>query len=246
MEPVLLVRNDAFETFGVAPGALEEAGVPTLVWEAVDGEPAPPLDQLSGVIMFGSSYNVEHAGEQPFIERGAELCRGAVDRGVPLLGVCFGAQLLAWGLGADVRKSPEREVGFEPVEPTRAAATDRLLGHYEEGDRVFQWHMDTYDLPEGAELLATADPVTNQAYRVGDRAWGVQFHFEIDADEIELWLAEFAKQGDLEREWGKSAEQIRDETARYLDEHRRKGAEVFRRFAAVARDATAPAAGTPA
>ena len=236
VRPILLVRNDAFETFGVAPAALAQAGAPTRIWEAVDGELAPPLDDVSGVIVFGSSYNVEHADEQPFIERAAALSRGAVERGVPLLGVCFGAQLLAWGLGAPIRKAPAREVGFEPIALTDAGGTDPLIDHYEPGDRVFQWHMDTYDLPDGAQLLASGEQVANQAFRVGPSAWGVQFHFEIDDTEIHLWLEEFAKEGDLERDWGKSAEQVLSEADRYLAEHQRKGAEVFRRFASVARD----------
>jgi hypothetical protein len=101
--------------------------------------------------------------------------------------------------------------------------------------------MDTYELPDGAEMLATGDRVENQAFRVGPSAWGVQFHFEIDAAEIRMWLEEFAKDGDLERDWGKSSQEVLAEADRHLAEHQRKGAEVFRRFATVARDA-APAA----
>ncbi|HSL11392.1 MAG TPA: type 1 glutamine amidotransferase [Actinomycetota bacterium] len=237
MRPLLLVRNDPFETFGVAPRALADVGAETQVWEAVDGQPPPPLDDVSGVIVFGSSYNIEHADERPFIEHAAAMSRACVERGVPLLGVCFGAQLLAWGLGARVFKAETREVGFEPIVPTPSGADDDVLAHYRAGDRVFQWHMDTFELPDGAELLATGERVTNQAFRVGPAAWGVQFHFEIDASEIALWLDEFAKQGDLERDWGKTAAQVQDEQARYLADHERKGAEVFRRFAQVARRA---------
>jgi GMP synthase (glutamine-hydrolysing) len=236
MEPVLLVRNDPFETFGVAPAVFEAVGVPTAVWEAVDGAPGPALDEVSGLIVLGSSYNVEHADEQPFIREVGERMREAVDRGTPLLGVCFGAQALAWALGAEVRKAPIREMGFEPIRPTRDAADDLLLSHYDDGDHAFQWHMDTYDLPDGATLLATGDGVRHQAFRVGDRAWGVQFHFEIDADELELWLEGFAKEGDLLEIWGKSADQVRAEATEHLVDHERKGSEVFRRFAELARE----------
>ena len=234
MGPILLVRNDAFETFGVAPAAFAAAGSSTRIWDAIDGEPAPALDDVSGVVVFGSSYNVEHADEHPFIERTAAMSLEAVSRGLPLLGVCFGAQLLAWALGGEVRKAPVREVGFEPIRPSATAATDPVLSIYDDGDHVFQWHMDTYDLPDGAELLVTGDRVTNQAFRLGGRTWGVQFHFEIDVDEIELWLQEFSKEGDLLEIWGKTPEDVRDEAKRFLQEHERKGAEVFRRFAAFA------------
>lgn len=238
MKPLLLVRNDAFEAFGIAPGVFAIEGVPTQIWEALDGEPAPDLDDVSGVIMLGSSYNVEHAEDQPWIDRAGQLTRDVIAREMPYLGVCFGAQLLAWSLGARVYKSHSREVGFAPVRPLRSAADDPLLSHYEDGDQVFQWHMDTFDLPEGAELLATGDTIVNQAYRVGATTWGVQYHFEIDEPEILLWLDEFQKDGDLLEQWGKTKEQVLAETRTHLAEHERKGGEVFRRFAALAREAS--------
>jgi GMP synthase (glutamine-hydrolysing) len=121
VKPVLLVRNDPFETFGVAPRAFAKADMPVTVWEAVDASPAPDLEEVGGLVVFGSSYNVEHADEHPFIHAVADLTRAAVERRVPYLGVCFGAQLLAWALGAEVEKAPVREVGFEPLRPLDAA-----------------------------------------------------------------------------------------------------------------------------
>jgi len=236
MGPVLLVRCDAFETFGVAPAAIAEAGARAYIWDALGGETAPALEEVGGIVVFGSTSNVEDAPSQPFIGRVGAIVREAVDRSVPVLGVCFGAQVLAWTLGAAIRRASAREVGFEPIRPTREASDDRLLSHYGDGDQVFQWHMDTFDLPEGATLLASGDRVAHQAFRVGAITWGVQFHLEIDAGELEQWLDAFAEEGDLLAEWGKTADQVRHEASRYLNEHERRGAEVFRRFAAVARD----------
>lgn len=236
MKPILLVRNDAYETFGIATSALGHAGVPVLVYDAVSGEmERPALEEVSGVVMFGSSYNVEHADEQPFIKELRDLTLEALDRRTPFLGVCFGAQVLAWSLDAPVLKAPAREVGFEPLRPQPAAARDPLLSHYADGDHAFQWHMDTFELPSGAQLLVTGDTVRNQAYRLGERTWGVQWHFEIDEPEILLWLTAFSEQADLGSTWGKSVEDVRGEARRYMAEHDRKGREVFRRFAEVAR-----------
>jgi GMP synthase (glutamine-hydrolysing) len=230
MKPILFARCDAAETFGIAPSAVAAAGAEVEIWDALNGESLPEATDFSGIVMFGSSYNVEHADDQPFIKEARELTLGAIDRGVPYLGVCFGAQLLAWSLDAQVLKAPVREVGFEPIRTTDAATTDLLLPHYEDGDHVFQWHMDTFELPDGAVPIAVGDRVVNQAYRVGERTWGVQFHLEIDRTELLLWLEEFGAQDDLETTWGKSADQVIGEADRYLTDHERRGRQVFERF----------------
>lgn len=235
MDPILFARCDPVETFGVGTKAMQRAGVPVSIWEALDGAPRPSLDGISGVVLFGSSYNVEHADEQPFIKEARELTLEAIEREIPYLGVCFGAQLLAWSLDAPVMKAPVREVGFEPIHPTAEAAGDPLLGHLADGDLAFQWHMDTFGLPGSSTLLVTGDRVTNQAYRVGDRTWGVQFHFEIVRTEMDLWLNVFERDdGPLEASWGKSAAAIRDEADRHLAAHEQRGSEVFERFARIA------------
>lgn len=228
---LLFVRADAFETFGIAPGAVGDAGAEVTVWEAIDGVPRPSIDDVDGVVMFGSAYNVEHADEQPFIYELRALTLDVIERGTPYLGICFGAQMLAWAIGADIFKSPVREVGYVPVRPLEAAAEDPVLAHYADGDMVFQWHMDTFDLPASAVPLATGDDVPNQAYRIGDTAWATQWHFEIDRPEIELWTTEVADT--METEWGKTPAQLHTEADLHQRAHEEKGAETFRRFVKV-------------
>jgi GMP synthase (glutamine-hydrolysing) len=241
MTPILFVRCDASETFGVAPDAVRSSGGTFEVWNALDGdEPTPALDRVSGVVVFGSTFNVEHADEQPFIKLTAELIREALDRGTPFLGVCFGGQLLAWALDAHVGESPVREIGFEPIRLRSEAADDRLFSHFADGDMAFQWHGDAFDLPASSTLLATGDRVPNQAFRVGDRAWGTQFHLEVDRTELDSWLNEFAKQGDLLAAWGKSEAEVRSEADRYIADHEARGRRVFERFTEVAAEASSP------
>ncbi len=239
MKPIVLARCDDLETFGVALDAIRDAGGEVLVWDAIGSEPAPAVDDVGGVVVFGSTYNVEHADEQPFIKELRELTREALDRGLPFLGSCFGSQILAWTLDAEVMKASAREVGFEPIRVEPAAATDRLVSHYEDGDAVFEWHMDTFELPTGATLLATGERVRHQAFRFGDRAWGLQFHFEVDAAEIEAWLKEYERIGDIERDWGKTNDDVRAEALEHIEMHERKGREVFRRFTDLAREVEA-------
>ena len=234
MRPLLFVRADDFETFGIGRGAVEDTGAEVRVWEAVAGEPAPSLEDVDGVVMFGSSFNVEHADEQPFIHAMRDVTREALDGGTPFLGICFGAQVLAWTLGADIVKAPVREVGYIPLRPLDPAADDEVLAHYADGDMVFQWHMDTFALPDGAVRLAAGDDVANQAFRVGDAAWATQFHFEIDVPEMELWIDDVGAA--LQEVWGTSPEQLRTEAAEHHERHEELGSDVFRRFVDVVRE----------
>lgn len=219
---------------------MADAGMEVTIWQAISGEPRPDLDEVSGVVVFGGSCNVDDHSDYPFLADVKGLTREAVDRGVPVLGICLGAQVLARALDRAVPPSPVREVGFEPVRPTAEAADDALLSHLGDGDMHFQWHQDTVELPEGAVVLATGDRVPVQAFRVGDRAWGVQFHLEVDRAEVGWWLDVYAdKGGDIASSWGKSEDAVRSETERFVDGAEDRGREVFRRFAKVVKEVSA-------
>ena len=174
---------------------------------------------------------MEHADEQPFINAMRDVTREALDRGTPFLWICFGAQVLAW-TGRRHREGPRPRGRLRAARPLDPAADDEVLAHYADGDMVFQWHMDTFALPDGALRLAAGDDVANQAYRVGDAAWATQFHFEIDRAEIELWTGEVADT--VEADWGKTPAQLFAEADDHQAAHEAKGAETFRRFAKAA------------
>jgi GMP synthase-like glutamine amidotransferase len=239
VKPVLLLKNDPVETFGVAPEVFAASDVEVLSVDAAGGEPLPPLPQIAGVVAFGSTAHVGQVTELPWISAVRDLTREAVDRRIPYLGICFGAQLLASALERPVFRAPAKEVGFEPLHPRDAARGDRLTSLFADGDMVFHWHEDTFELPEGAVLLATGDHVRHQAYRVADLAWGLQFHLEIDVTELEMWLDEADAAVDLKSTWGKSSDEIRSEAKVHMAAHEEKGREVLRRFADVVREASA-------
>jgi len=235
MKPVLLVGHDRVETFGLAPPVLEAEGLDLLEHDASQGDALPEVGDLSGIVVFGGEMNVDQTDRHPFLLRERELVRAAVEHGVPYLGICLGAQLLARALGVPVFRAPVREIGFSPLSLTEDGREDPLVSVFSSGDMVFHWHEDTFDLPPGATLLATGDAVRVQAYRTG-AAWGLQFHFEVDEGEMEGWLAD-AGPG-LKDSWGKSAEEIREEAARYLATQERRARELFRRFAGEVRGAS--------
>ena len=149
----------------------------------------PTLDGYNGLVILGGPMSAMDTERHPHLAVEMDLVRAAIDRELPVLGICLGAQLIAKALGADVRRNEEREIGWYPLEVTAGAEADPVFGHFEELDHVFQWHSDTFDLPRGSVRLASTATCANQAFRYGENVYGLQFHLEVDEPMIERWLS---------------------------------------------------------
>lgn len=123
----------------------------------------------------------------PFLAEEKEFIRKCIQAGKTVIGICLGAQLLAECLGAKVYPNPYKEIGFMPVIFSPATPMHPLLQNLTPVMDLFQWHGDTFDLPEGATLLATSEACKNQAYIKG-RCLGMQFHWEADENIIRSML----------------------------------------------------------
>jgi GMP synthase (glutamine-hydrolysing) len=149
------------------------------------GQPLPDHDGVAGAVFMGGPMNVDEVGRFPALAAEREWLAEAVERGMPVLGICLGAQLLARALGAEVRPGEAPEIGFAPVEVIDP--TDPLLGGLAPSAEVLHWHGDVFDLPDGAAHLASSERTACQAFRAGN-AWGVLFHPEADSALVEAWL----------------------------------------------------------
>jgi len=150
------------------------------------GQPLPGHADVAGAVVMGGPMNVEEVHRFPALAAEREWLAEAAGRGMPVLGICLGAQLLARALGAEVRPGERKEIGFAPIEV--GDVDDPLLGGLAPSTDVLHWHGDVFDLPAGAELLASSELTENQAFRVGN-AWGMLFHPEADLALVEAWMA---------------------------------------------------------
>jgi GMP synthase-like glutamine amidotransferase len=174
--------------------ALEKAGVAVEVCQVfAGGDPPASLDGYDGLVVMGGPMSA--ASDDGFPTRTAEidLLEDALERGLPALGVCLGAQLLAIAAGGKVYPGAEGpEIGWAPVSLVVAEAEqDLLFRDLPHEMTVLHWHGDTFDLPPGATHLATSKAYPNQAFRAGPRAWGLQFHLEVDGPAVDAFLAAF-------------------------------------------------------
>jgi GMP synthase (glutamine-hydrolysing) len=140
----------------------------------------PNLEELAGLVVLGGPMGVGDTEQHPHLAGEINLLTEAVAAGMPILGVCLGAQLLACALGGEVSPMGSTEVGIGSVALTTAGEHDGVLGPSGRLLPVLHWHDDTFTIPPGAELLASSDRCVNQAFRAG-RAFGLQFHVELDA-----------------------------------------------------------------
>ena len=145
------------------------------------------VDGYDAVLVFGGQMNVDEEDEHPWLRDEDELIRTLVARSVPLLGVCLGGQLLAKAAGAHVGPSPQNERGFVRVELTDEAHGDPVFGSLPREFEVFSMHEYAFRVPEGAVELARSS-VCSQAFRLGDCAWGLQFHPEVRLEQIAEWV----------------------------------------------------------
>lgn len=139
----------------------------------------PALEDFDWLVVMGGTMGAYEEEQFPWLRGEKALIRAAVDAGKTVLGICLGSQLIASALGARVYPAGHREIGWWPVRKLAGAAGHPLFGLLPEEFTAFHWHGDTFELPAGAVLLAASAGCRHQAFSLGERVLGLQFHFEV-------------------------------------------------------------------
>ena len=212
---------------------MDEAGI---AWRSCDpwrGEPFPALDDYDAVLAMGGPQQTDEEHLHPWLADEKALLRGALARGLPVLGVCLGCQLLADAHGGRVGPLERAEVGILDYRLTPEGRADSLFAGLPPAPLALQWHSYAVTaLPRRSILLASSSACPVQAFRLGERAYGVQFHTELGAAEVRETEAFPAYVAALERQEGQGAfERLVAETARHEATLRANGRRLFRNFA---------------
>jgi GMP synthase-like glutamine amidotransferase len=192
---VLAFRHVPFEGLGLIEPLLRSRDIEV---EYADlyrpGATMPDIARYDGLIFMGGPMSVND--DLPYLRQEMEFIGQAVERRQPTLGICLGSQLIARALGATVRRNAVKEIGWYDLHFTPAAGRDRLFGGLSM-ETVFHWHGETFDLPPGAELLASSERCHHQAFRIGEHVYGLQFHLEVTPEMIADWCQQDENCGDV-------------------------------------------------
>ena len=232
MDVLAVIHGESVRS-GVFGDVVGERGHRLEEWSLAWGAPLPrPLDDYGAVLIFGGAMHADQDDRHPWLRDENMFLQGLFDLGVPMLGVCLGAQLLAKAAHAPVFPASEPEIGWYEVELTDGAAEDPVLGWLPKRFEAFQWHYYTHGVPAGAEELAR-NSVCTQAFRLGERVWGVQFHPEVTRAQVEKWIAEEPEAA--------AAGRLLGETGERIDGWNELGRQLCSAFVETAERVTAPA-----
>jgi GMP synthase (glutamine-hydrolysing) len=232
MKKLLVCQHVAFEILGTLDPLLRGSGFRIrYVNFSRYPDAEPSVDGYHGVVVLGGPMSADETDAYPHLATEIRLIEDAIDKGLPVLGICLGAQLIARALGASVGRNHEKEIGWYDVSPTGAGEEDPVFSHFAPTEKIFQWHGDTFDIPSGGVHLASSPSCENQAFRYGENVYGFQFHLEVDEATIERWLNVPIHRAELAELEGRiDPDVIREQTPLHIDALKRLSDRTFGEF----------------
>ena len=179
------LQHVPFESPGSILAWLEQHAASVTSTRLFEAHRLPAVDDFDLLVVMGGPMSVNDEGEHPWLITEKRLVRDAIDAGRAVVGVCLGAQVIASAMGCRVYRNAEREIGWFPISGAEAPPP-HIAGslRWPEELTVFHWHGETFDLPSGAVRLASSEGCLNQAFRIGDRVVGLQFHLEATPETV--------------------------------------------------------------
>lgn len=189
MRKVLVFQHVGHEPLGTLDPLLKAAGF-RIRYINFGRDPflEPNVESYNGLIVLGGPMGVYEANQYPHLLWEMKQIEKAFAKNIPVLGICLGSQLMAAVLGSHVRKAPKWELGWCEIQTTEHASTDPLFQHYKPTEKIFQIHQDTFDVPKTAVHLASSELCAGQAFRYGNKAYGLQYHLEVNEPMIHRWM----------------------------------------------------------
>ena len=184
----LIIRHIDIEGPGMLGEFLASKGIPMDFIGLEKGDRLPgDIGDYGFIVILGGPMNVYEEDKHPFLKDEDRLIKDAIKKEIPLLGICLGAQLIAKAAGAKVYANPVKEIGWYDISLTEEGLKDPFFNGLEREFPVFQWHGDTFSIPEGGQLLVSSSLCKNQAFKFRS-AYGLQFHVEVTPDIIKSWI----------------------------------------------------------
>ena len=227
---VLIIKHVDMEGPGLIEDYLKEEKIPYRILNLNTGVRFPKLDGFTHIVILGGPMNVYEEDRYPFLKNEDLFIKEAIQRGKSVLGICLGAQLIAKALGAKVFKAPLKEIGWYDVSLTEDGSKDSLFSHLPKTLSVFQWHEDTFEIPNAGKLIATSTSVPHQAFKYGENAYGLQFHLEVTEKMIREWMESYELEFDGSQPPLLSKLKILTETERKIETYKKRGMSFLKRF----------------
>lgn len=186
--PVLIIQHAPHEHAAALRRALESQGIPSHVTKIWAGETLPDPNKISGLVSLGGPMGANDEIDYAWIRDELRLMKLVHDRLLPIAGICLGGQMLARALGGKVVANDHPEIGWFEIRLNEEGKKDPLMSSAGPTPKFYQWHYDAFSPPPGAISLANSPICAHQAFRMGESAYGFQFHPEADSQLVDEWL----------------------------------------------------------
>jgi len=225
MRTILVIRNDAKEGAGQLGSLLDARGFDQKVlfaWEA-DYASLSPTD-FSGLVVLGGAQGAYETDTYPYLIDEIQLILSFIQEGLPVIGLCLGAQLIATALGGEVQQNETKELGWHDLHINREGLLDALMSAHPETASAFHFHGDFFDPPPGCVCLASSDITHCQLFRYKENVYGFQYHVEVDQPLIEVMCLNNVEYMAAN---GADAYSVVDQSKAFITEYMRRSAAVL-------------------